>query len=265
MAQARQTEWTDQWARLGSTADQPESLFHEWISPHDPAQVFRGARVLDAGCGGGQQAALVSPIAREVVALDLNTAALCRERLSRCPNVRVHDGDLARVTAEELGGPFDVVYSIGVVHHTQDPDASFANLVSLVRPGGKILVWVYSLEGNAVTRLLVEPARRLVLRFLPRVVLWWMSWVLGLELLLLAHTLYRLPLPFLPCYEYIRYSRGLSARKVVGNVYDKLSAPHTDFISRPRIEGWLARPDLEATHLSPFLGVSYRASATKKK
>ena len=75
-----------------------------------------------------------------------------RAGLSALPNVRIQQGDLARVTQGELGGPFDVVYSIGVLQHTHDPDRSFANLVGLLHPGGKLVVWVYSQEGNAVAR-----------------------------------------------------------------------------------------------------------------
>src|SRR5271155_5877287 len=220
--QRPESEWAKQWSLLGTDLDQPPELFLEWIAPNSPS-LFEGARVLDAGCGGGHHSAFVSKLAREVVALDLNTASVVRERLSALPNVRIHEGDLARVSADELGGPFDVVYSIGVLQHTHDPDRSFANLVTLVRPGGRLIVWVYSQEGNSVARFLVEPARKLFLRFLPRSVLWFLSWAITLPALLAIHTVYRLPLRFLPLYEYLVRSRSLTARKVAGNVFDKLN------------------------------------------
>jgi SAM-dependent methyltransferase len=56
-------------------------------------------------------------------------------------------------------GAFDVVYCSGVVHHTPDPRASFARLVTLARPGGMIVVGVY----NAFARL-PSRVRRVVAR-----------------------------------------------------------------------------------------------------
>ncbi len=262
-AQIAQTEWRDQWALLATDADQPPELFLEWIAPNT-VEVLKGKRVLDAGCGGGHHSAFVSQFARELVSLDLNTPEVCRERLQRFPNVKIHHGDLTKVGPDELGGPFDVVYCIGVLQHTADPDGGFANLVRNLAPGGRIMVWVYSVEGNWVARWLVEPVRKAILQFLPRSFLWALSWLITIQALVAIHTIYRLPLRFLPMYEYLVRSRTLTVRKVAGNVFDKLNAPHTDFISRARIEKWLAREDLTDTYLAPHLGVSWRASATKR-
>jgi len=266
MSQALQKtehEWAEQWSILSTDADQTPELFLEWIAPNTTA-IFEGARVLDAGCGGGHHASFVSRFAREIVALDLNTPLVCQRRLAACKNVRIHEGDLSAVKADELGGPFDVVYSIGVLQHTHDPDRAFANLVELVKPGGRIMVWVYSAEGNGVARWIVEPARKAFLRFLPRRLLYGLSWVITIPALIAMHTLYRLPLRFLPMYDYLARSRSLTVRKVVANVFDKLNAPHTDFIARPRIERWLEREALTEIHLGAHLGVSWRASATKR-
>jgi SAM-dependent methyltransferase len=41
---------------------------------------------------------------------------------------------------------FDVIYSIGVLHHTPDTRAAFSQLPRLLRPGGKIVIWVYTNE-----------------------------------------------------------------------------------------------------------------------
>jgi 2-polyprenyl-3-methyl-5-hydroxy-6-metoxy-1,4-benzoquinol methylase len=260
--QVPQTEWAEQWSILDGDVDQPPELFLEWIAPNT-MELFKGARVLDAGCGGGHHSSFVAGFAKEVVSLDLNTPDVCRKRLERHKNVKIHHGDLTTIGPEELGGPFDVVYSIGVLQHTADPDKGFANLVRHVRPGGRIIAWVYSVEGNWVARFLVEPVRKVFLRFLPRKLLWFFSWVITLQALVFMHTLYRLPLRFLPMYEYLARSRTLTVRKVAGNVFDKLNAPHTDFVSRERIEGWLRRDDLTQVQLSPHLGVSWCASATK--
>lgn len=260
-----QPEWVHLWRTLHRRSDQPPHMFLEWTWPHD-AQAFKGMRVLDAGCGGGQHAAWVAQHAREVVAVDRSTSSLVSERLAEFPHVRVVAGDIAHVGPEDLGGTFDVVYSIGVIHHTDDPDATFSNLVRCVRPGGLLITWVYSREGNEVARKLVEPLRKALLRHLPGNTLEGISWALTVPALAAAHTLYRLPLAshLLPMSDYLKYQRTLPARRVAANVLDKLLAPRTEFIDRNRADRWLAHPELEPAHISPFLGVSWRISARRK-
>src|SRR5262249_13920996 len=38
---------------------------------------------------------------------------------------------------------FDVIYSIGVLHHTPNCEQAFRQLPRLLKPGGKIAVWLY--------------------------------------------------------------------------------------------------------------------------
>ncbi|HZW29156.1 MAG TPA: class I SAM-dependent methyltransferase, partial [Isosphaeraceae bacterium] len=40
-------------------------------------------------------------------------------------------------------GAFDLVYSIGVLHHTPDPRRAFAQIARRVKPGGRLAVWLY--------------------------------------------------------------------------------------------------------------------------
>src|SRR5207237_8851005 len=39
---------------------------------------------------------------------------------------------------------FDYIYSIGVLHHTPDCERAFKVLPALLKPGGKIAIWLYS-------------------------------------------------------------------------------------------------------------------------
>jgi len=39
---------------------------------------------------------------------------------------------------------FDYIYSIGVLHHTPDCEQAFKLLPALLKPGGKIAIWLYS-------------------------------------------------------------------------------------------------------------------------
>ena len=101
-----------------------------------------GRRVLDAGCGGGRYARLVGAHGARVLAVDLSSAvekaaALC----SGLPDVLVAQADLLDLPLAE--GAFDLVYSIGVLHHTPDPRRAFGQIARRVQPGGRLAVWLY--------------------------------------------------------------------------------------------------------------------------
>ncbi len=258
--QAKSPEWRDQWSRF---SDEERFLFEDWIRPVTLAE-FEGKHVLEGGCGGGQHTAIVAPLAASVTAVDLNTADIARERNRGAANVTFVEADCATM---DLGREFDLVFSIGVIHHTDDPAKTFANLVRHCRPGGRVIAWVYSREGNAPVRWLVEPARRLLLAPLPRRAVAALATALTALLYPLVHTVYRLPfLGFLPYYDYFRNFRRLPFRRNVLNVFDKLNAPQTRFISRAECERWLSpeRFEPESISIRPYAGVSYSLTGVRR-
>ncbi|MBM4268327.1 MAG: class I SAM-dependent methyltransferase [Deltaproteobacteria bacterium] len=255
--QEKHPEWAWQWARY---EDDAAFLFRDWILPNR-LEDFRGKRVLDAGCGPGHHIRLVAPFAAHVTGLDLNTAALARERTADLANVTIEEGDIATWRAAE---PFDVVYCVGVIHHTDDPDATFENLRRMCRPGGRLVIWCYSEEGNWMARRLVEPLRRRLLEGSGRASVERLSAVLTALLYAPVHTVYRLPLRSLPYHEYFANFRRLGFRRNMLNVFDKLNAPQTDFISRARVERWFAS-GFEDVSITPYAGVSWRGSGSLRR
>jgi SAM-dependent methyltransferase len=254
--QRKQDDWKWQWERF---EDKERWLFSDWILPNK-LEDFRGKRVLDAGCGGGQHTAFVAPYAREVVAVDLNALDVAKERTKQFTNIRYIEADIAKVKSDQ---PFDIVYCVGVIHHTDDPDATFKNLASLTRSGGRTIVWCYSHEGNFLNRIFVEGAKRLILMRLPKSVLRLLSKVLTTLVYIPVYTIYLFPLGFLPYYEYFQNWRKLSFKRNDLNVFDKLNAPQTDFIKKERAERWFTENGYRDISITPYVGVSWRASGTK--
>jgi SAM-dependent methyltransferase len=255
--QVKQPEWTWQWDH--AVCDN-EWLFQEWIWPNRLADLA-GKDVLDGGCGGGQHLNLIAPYCRSAVGVDLNSCAAARRNTQSAGNVEIVEGDLATI---DLGRTFDVVMSIGVLHHTDDPAASFRNIARHCRPGGRVIVWVYSREGNFWNRTVVEWGRRLFVQWLPRPLVWRLAQALAVLLAVPIWSLYLLPLRFLPFREYFRNWRRLPFSRNALNVFDKLNAPQTHFISRAEVESWLSPRDFSDVHVSPYVGVSWRASATRR-
>ncbi len=105
-----------------------------------------GRLVLDVGCGMGRFADVVSRWGGKVVGIDLSLAVeAAHANLGGRENVRILQADLFHLPFRP--GTFDVVYSIGVLHHTPDCEKAFRQLVPLVRPGGRLCVWVYGTMG----------------------------------------------------------------------------------------------------------------------
>jgi SAM-dependent methyltransferase len=175
--------------------------------------------------------------------------------------VTLVEGDIA---AMNLGKQFDVVYSIGVLHHTDFPDASFKNIAKHCKPGGRVIVWVYSAEGNALNRWFVEPLKVAIVHKMPRKAVLLLAKVLTALVYIPVYSLYLLPLRFLPYYEYFENWRKLSFERNVLNVFDKLNAPQTWFITGERVQEWFSDREFTDVSITPYKGVSWRGSGTKR-
>lgn len=106
---------------------------------------LQGKRVLDVGCGMGRFAEVCARSGAQVIAVDLSSAVEpAAENLREFPNCRVVQADIFDLPFREES--FDVIYSIGVLHHTPDTKEAFLRLPRLLAPGGQLAIWVYSAE-----------------------------------------------------------------------------------------------------------------------
>jgi len=256
MPQLKQSEWHKQW---GLFRDEELFLFQDWIYPNK-LEDFQGKDVLDAGCGGGQHTLFIAPYAKNITAVDLNTIDIAAQRNKYFKNINFFEDDIALM---DLGKKFDIVFSVGVIHHTDDPDKAVKNLKKHVKPGGKLILWVYSQEGNFLVSTIVEPLRKVCLRHLNRRVLLFVSKIITILLYPVVYSLYKLPLRWLPYYEYFDNFRKLSFTRNCLNVFDKLNAPQVELISKKRITEWFSGGDFKDISITPYKGVSWCGSAVK--
>ena len=113
-----------------------------------PLEKLEGKLVLDAGCGMGRFAEVIHRYGGEYVGLDYSFAVdAANANAGHLPAVHFVQADLFRLPfADEA---FDLVMSLGVLHHTPDPRRAFASLPRVLKPGGRLTITVYD-AGNKV-------------------------------------------------------------------------------------------------------------------
>jgi SAM-dependent methyltransferase len=112
---------------------------------------LRGKLVLDAGIGAGRFTEIMTRWGANVIGIDLSYAVeAAQENLGHLENVLVAQADIGHLPFK--AETFDVIVSIGVLHHTPDTRKYFQALVPYVRHGGTIAIWVYPVEPDYVTR-----------------------------------------------------------------------------------------------------------------
>jgi SAM-dependent methyltransferase/tetratricopeptide (TPR) repeat protein len=130
-----------------------------------PAERQTELDILIAGCGTGLHAiqiAQVYPNAR-LLGIDISLTSLAYAR-RKTRDLGLRNIEYAQADILELGTidrTFDSIESVGVLHHLADPAAGWRVLVSLLRPGGKMRIGLYS---ELARRVIVEARARIAER-----------------------------------------------------------------------------------------------------
>jgi SAM-dependent methyltransferase/uncharacterized protein YbaR (Trm112 family) len=132
----------DEWSRFREvgTADQSQvfDLYFDLV----PATCFAPSlTVLDAGSGAGRWAHEVSQRGPRVIAVDLGRSIEMTRANTSPERVACVQADLRALPL--AADAVDWAYSLGVLHHTTAPELGLANVVSSVRPGGLVLLYLY--------------------------------------------------------------------------------------------------------------------------
>ncbi|MEL7059409.1 MAG: class I SAM-dependent methyltransferase [Acidobacteriota bacterium] len=258
-------DFGDQWSRYEGNQGWYGSgeLFRDIVEPLLGPDDLRGAGVVEIGSGTGRIVGMllgagvgtvtaVEPSADAFAVLERNVAAM-------------PDGD--RVVLQNVRGdawstetPPDLVVSIGVIHHIPDPIPVLDRAFAALRPGGRLMIWVYGHEGNRLYLSVVQPVRAVTTR-LPHGMLRGVVEVFY-RLLQAYRTIGRLlPLPQRSYIENVLWKFSPAKRRLV--IYDQLNPAHARYYRRHEVEQLLADRGFVDVRLHHRHGYSWSAVATK--
>lgn len=128
---------------------------------HSVAQFTRhhGKKVLEIGVGAGTDHLQWARGGAELSGVDLTDAAIetTRKRLE----MYGFTSRLQRVDAETLpfeDATFDIVYSWGVIHHSEHPERILMEARRVLKPGGKLIAMFYGRHSPLAVKLWVRHA-----------------------------------------------------------------------------------------------------------
>lgn len=249
LAERTVADFGEQWVRYTDNSGFYGSveLFHDVFGPLLGPDDVRGRRVADVGSGTGRIVhMLVAAGAAHVTAIEPSAAFAVLEEATQCHGDRVRclraAGD--QIPAED----FDLVVSVGVLHHVPDPRPVLRAAWRALRPGGTLAVWVYGREGNEAYLALVLPLRWLTVR-LPHRPLVGLCWLLTAGLGLYAAACAHLPLPLRGYMRSVVSRLPRDKRFLV--VYDQLNPAYARYYRRQEAIEMLAGAgftEVEAYH-----------------
>jgi SAM-dependent methyltransferase/GT2 family glycosyltransferase len=237
-----------EWSHFGDLRPEWRKNFVDYLRPHTP-ESLGSLLVLDVGAGSGRHSAQAADHGARVVAVDLGQSIDVARR-----NLPEH-ALTVQADAERLPfahGLFDIVMSIGVLHHLQDTERAIEGLVPYIAPGGHLHVYLYWVPEAAWHRRilrLVSAARKVTVRLPYRVLhelcyplaaLLWVGIVIPYRLLRSRPILARVAEAF-PLKTYADYPFGV----LVNDQFDRFSAPIERRFTRAQVQVMLERAGLE--------------------
>ncbi len=115
---------------------------------------FYNKKVIDVGSGHGIMTSAIGEISNFAIGVELSKAVEKAYIKNKCSRAWYIQSDLQFLPFED--STFDVLYSSGVIHHTNNTHLSFLLLESLIKVDGRICLWLYHPQKSIIHNMLLS-------------------------------------------------------------------------------------------------------------
>ncbi|MDB5208762.1 MAG: putative methyltransferase [Flavisolibacter sp.] len=133
----------EEWLKFNKfSATEIEKIGNDYFDILHPSLKNKNTQVLDMGCGSGRWAYYLAPMVGFIECVDPSEAVFAAATvLKNHENTRIIKADVDNLPFAD--NSFDLVYSLGVLHHIPDTYKAMEQCVRKVKPGGYFLVYLY--------------------------------------------------------------------------------------------------------------------------
>jgi|ERR1051326_348756 SAM-dependent methyltransferase len=133
----------EEWSKFSSFSEEEITRTGiQYFDIIDDKILNKNSIVLDAGCGSGRWTKYIAGKVNFVEATDPSKAVYAAAELNKKEsNVRITQAEISNIPFDD--NSFDLIICLGVLHHIPDTKKALQDVVKKLKPGGKILLYLY--------------------------------------------------------------------------------------------------------------------------
>jgi len=218
------SHFTDNTGYYGST-----DILKDICGPHFNLENFKQKTIIDIGAGTGRLTnLLIESGAKHVYALEPSKAfdVLLKNTTKNAEKITY-----LHTTGDNIPNDihYDFAISIGVIHHIPDPVPTLKSAIMHLKPGGKIIIWLYGKEGNRLYLFFASFIRLITIK-IPNNYLIYISKKLVNPLRLYGILCKSFKLPM---HEYMKkHINKLDNASLLITIYDQLNPHHAKYYKK---------------------------------